>query len=101
MTDQTFPLFGADAEPAVPWVSVAKIWWLVTWRATVGSMATGMTIGIVISVAGILLGWPPLVRTTLVVTTGSVVVLVWHFVAMRIALQKIYADFRLNASRAP
>jgi len=66
-----------------------KIWWLVTWRATVGSMATGMTIGIVISVAGILLGWPPIgphhARRDDRLRRGPG----RHFVAMRIALQKI------------
>ena len=30
---------------------------------------------------------------------GSVVVVIWHVVAVRIALEKIYADFRLNPSR--
>jgi hypothetical protein len=101
MTDQSLPYFGANATPEVPWTSVMKIWWLVTWRTTVGSLATGMTLGIVISVTGMILGWPPLLRTSLVVGTGSVVVLLWQIVAVRIALQKIYTDLRLNLSRLP
>jgi hypothetical protein len=99
MTDQTVPYFGVSAEPEVSWASVMRIWWLVTWRATVGSLATGMTLGIVITVTGLVLDWPPLLRTSLVVGTGSVIVLLWHIVAVRIALQKIYTDLRLNLSR--
>jgi len=98
MTDQTLPYFG-HSTPSVPWASVIRIWWLVTWRATVGSVATGVTLGIVISITGMILGWPPVLRTALVVGTGSVIVLIWHIVAVRIALQQIYADLRLTFAR--
>ncbi len=99
MTDQSLPLFGLGATPQVPWTSVFKIWWLVTWRATVGSIATGMNFAIAVTILGITFGWSPLVRTVLIAAIGTVVVVIWHVVAVRIALEKIYADFRLNPSR--
>jgi hypothetical protein len=101
VTDQSLPLFGFGATPQVPWTNVLKIWWLMTWRATVGSIATGMNFAIAISVLGITFGWPPFVRTVLLAAVGSVVVVIWHVVAVRIALEKIYADLRLNPSRSP
>ena len=101
MTDQSFPLFGVRATPHVPWTSVFRIWWLVTWRATVGSIATGMNFAIAITILSITLGWPPLVRTVLIAAIGSVVVVIWHVVAVRIALEKIYADFRPGHSHLP
>ena len=78
-----------------------RIWWLVTWRATVGSIATGMNFAIAVTVLSITLGWPPLVRTVLIAAIGSAVVVVWHVVAVRIALEKIYADLRLHPSHLP
>jgi hypothetical protein len=101
VTDQTLPLFGTGTTPQVPWASVFKIWWLMTWRATVGSIATGMNFGIAITILGITFGWPPLIRTVLITAVGSVVVVIWHVVAVRIALEQIYADFRLERSRLP
>ena len=101
MTDQSLPLFGTGATPQVPWTSVFRIWWLMTWRATVGSIATGMNFGIAITVLSITFGWPPLVRTVLIAAVGSVVVVIWHVVAVRIALEKIYADLRLHPSHLP
>jgi len=92
VTDQTLPLFGTDAAPPVPWTSVFRIWWLMTWRATVGGIATGMNFAIAITILGITFGWPPLVRTALIAVIGSVVVMIWHVVAVRIALEKMYAD---------
>ena len=102
MTDQSLPLFGAGAASHghhVPWTSVFKIWWLMTWRATVGSIATGMNFGIAVTILGITFGWPPIVRTVLIAAIGSVVVVVWHVVAVRIALDRIYADLHLDPSR--
>ena len=99
MTDQSLPLFGAGATPQVPWTRVFKIWWLMTWRATVGSIATGMNFGIAVTILGITFGWPPIVRTVLIAAIGSVVVVVWHVVAVRIALDRIYADLHLDPSR--
>lgn len=78
-----------------------RIWWLVTWRATVGSIATGMNFAIAITVLSITFGWPPLVRTMLIAAISAVVVVIWHFVAVRIALEKIYADLRLRPSHLP
>ena len=101
MTDQAFPHFGASAAPHVPWTSVFRIWWLMTWRATVGSIATGMNFGIAITVLSITFGWPPFVRTVLIAAVGAVVVVIWHVVAVRIALEKVYADLRLNPSHTP
>ncbi|HEV2189431.1 MAG TPA: hypothetical protein VGR70_19630 [Stellaceae bacterium] len=101
VTDQSLPLFGAGATPQVPWTSVFRIWWLVTWRATVGSIATGMNFAIAITVLSITFGWPPLVRTMLIAAISAVVVVIWHFVAVRIALEKIYADLRLRPSHLP
>jgi hypothetical protein len=99
VTDQTLPLFGSHATPHVPWTSVFKIWWSMTWRATVGSIATGMNFGIAVTILGITFGWPPIVRTVLIAAIGSVVVVVWHVVAVRIALDRIYADLHLDPSR--
>jgi hypothetical protein len=101
VTDQSLPLFGTGATPQVPWANVFKIWWLMTWRATVGSIATGMNFGIAVTILGITFGWPPLVRTVLIAAISSVVVVVWHVVAVRIAIEKIYADFRRDRSRLP
>jgi hypothetical protein len=101
VTDQSLPLFGAGARPHVPWTSVLRIWWLVTWRATVGTIATGMNFAIAITILSITFGWPPLVRTVLIAAVGSVVVVIWHVVAVRIALEKIYADLRLHPSHLP
>jgi hypothetical protein len=101
VTDQTLPLFGTSATPHVPWTSVFKIWWLMTWRATVGSIATGLNFGIAVTILGITFGWPPVVRTVLIAAIGSIVVVTWHVVAVRIALEKIYADLRLNPSHLP
>jgi hypothetical protein len=101
VTDQSLPLFGIAANPQVPWTNVFKIWWLMTWRATVGSIATGMNFGIAVTILGITFGWSPLVRTVLIAAIGSVIVIIWHVVAVRIALEKIYADFRLDHSQLP
>jgi len=101
VTDQALPHFGASAAPHVPWANVFRIWWLVTWRATVGSIATGVNFAIAITVLSITFGWPPSVRTVLIAAVGAVVVVIWHVVAVRIALEKIYADLRLNPSHAP
>jgi hypothetical protein len=101
VTDQSLPLFGTGATPQVPWTSVLKIWWLVTWRATVGSIATGMNFGIAITILGITFSWSPFVRTVLIAAICSVVAVIWHIVAVRIALEKIYADFRLAHSHLP
>jgi len=98
MADQSLSLFGAGAPPQVPWAHVFKIWWLMTWRATVGSIATGMNFGIAVTVIGISFGWPPIVRTVLIAAIGAVVVVIWHVVAVRIALEKIYADLRPGLS---
>jgi hypothetical protein len=104
VTDQTLLLHGAGATPHghhVPWTNVFKIWWLMTWRATVGSIATGLNFSIAITIMSITFGWPPIVRTVLIAAIGAVVVMIWHVVAVRIALEKIYADLRLNPPRAP
>jgi hypothetical protein len=98
VTDQSLPLFGPGTTTQVPWTSVFKIWWLMTWRATVGSIATGMNFGIAVTILGITFGSPPLVRTVLIAGLGLVVVVIWHVVAVRIALEKIYADLRLDPS---
>jgi hypothetical protein len=99
VTDQTLPLFGSHATPHVPWTSVFKIWWSMTWRATVGSIATGLNFFIAVTILGITFGWPPFVRTVLIAGIGSILVVLWHVVAVRIALDKIYADFRPPPSR--
>ena len=101
MTDQTLPHFGTGATPHVAWTSVFKIWWLMTWRATVGSIATGLNFGIAVTILGITFGWSPVVRTVLIAAIGSAVVVIWHVVAVRIALEKIYADLRLNPPHLP
>lgn len=101
MADQSLPLYGADPVPAVTWASVFKIWWLMTWRATVGSIATGVTGGIIIAVVGMLLGWPPLLRTVVIFALCTVIAVIWRIAAVRMALEKRYSDFRLTFSRLP
>jgi hypothetical protein len=99
VTDHPFPLSGGDANPPISWADVLKIWWLMTWRATIGSAATGMATGFFVAIIGLILGWPPLTRAIVILSISVIAGLVWRIVAVRMALEKRYSDFRLTFSR--
>ena len=101
MTDHFIPFAGPNPASPIAWSSVLKIWWLMTWRATLGSVATGAAIGVVVAIIGLILHWPPVTRTVVIFAIGTLVGLAWRVVAVRMALTKRYADFRLTISPLP
>ena len=101
MTDRASPLPGQPSAVAVPWVSVVKIWWLMTWRATLGSILTGAIVGVIVGVIGLISGWPASTRTIVTLSLGAIIGVAWHVVAVRMALDKRYSDFRLTIAPLP
>ena len=82
-------------ELAITWQRVIRIWWLITWRAFVGSWILAMIFGFVVGV----LHYAALVDTQLSyissVVVGWFLGFGWLIVVVRMALNKKYTDFRL------
>ncbi|HTZ37354.1 MAG TPA: hypothetical protein VMB84_15080 [Stellaceae bacterium] len=90
VADATLPA-GTGVPPTVSWMQVLKIWWLMTWRATLGGALTGLVIGLFAGIVAAMLGWPPVTRTIVFVLLGGAASVVWRVVAVRMALTKRYS----------
>jgi formate/nitrite transporter FocA (FNT family) len=99
VTDHSFPLSGGDANTPISWADVLKIWWLITWRAMLGSVLLGVGLGLVATMLGLLLHWPERIPSPVIWGAGFVAGLVWHVIVVRMALQKRYSNFRVSLSR--
>jgi hypothetical protein len=82
-------------ELAITWPRVTRIWWLIAWRAGLGGALFGAVVGAVIGFIEGVMGYS--MQTISVSTTiaGWVVGVAWGLVVVRMALLKVYSDFRL------
>jgi hypothetical protein len=94
---------GKVQELAITWQRVARIWWLIVWRASVGGGVLGFICG---GIAGAVVGGVEGVmgasREALLSASrfagsvaGVLASLSWGFFVVRMALRKHYSDFRL------
>jgi hypothetical protein len=94
---------GAMHELPLTWPRVARIWWLMAWRITVGAVILGFVFGgIAGGVTGGIEGALGATRETMLWSTklagqvaGFIASLIWLFFVLRMALRKRYSDFRL------
>jgi len=82
-------------ELEVTWQRVARIWWLIVWRALLGGTLLGAAIGFIIGFIGALIGWPRQSTVLFSTIAGALVSVAWGLVVVRMALRKRYMDFRL------
>lgn len=77
------------------WKRVLAVWWLTAWRSALGgyalALATGFVVGFVLAIAG-----HPVAAKPVILVFDGIVWLIWGIVVVRMALQKLYADFRLQ-----
>jgi hypothetical protein len=78
------------------WGRVARVWWLVVWRAGLGGIlmagAFGFVAGGVMGAADV-----PLETITLVTSVcGFIISVVWGLIVFRMARRKVYGDFRIS-----
>jgi multisubunit Na+/H+ antiporter MnhE subunit len=72
-----------------------RIFWLFAWRATIGGAVAGGIVGFVI---GFVMGAAGSTREHLTLVTslaGLVAGTIWSIVALKMALEKQYQDFRI------
>jgi hypothetical protein len=82
-------------ELAITWPRVTRIWWLIVWRAAVGGGLIGAAVGFVIGFIQGVMGYS---RAAVIISTGIagwMVGVAWTLVVVRMALLKVYSDFRL------
>ena len=82
-------------ELEVTWARVLRVWWLIAWRAGLGGVIIAFALAFLIGEVGSRLGLP----FEKVYLIGTVIawlaVLAWGLVAVRMALEKKYGEFRL------
>jgi hypothetical protein len=81
-------------ELELTWSRVLKIWWLLIWRGQLIAILIGFLLGFVWGVVVSSIGRADLAETG-GTAIGAAVGLVWGMFAVRMALRKQYADFRL------
>jgi hypothetical protein len=81
-------------EVELTWQRILSVWWLVTWRATVGSIVLGAVAGGCAGAAVTRLGHAGDARLA-GAWAGRVVAIPWLFVVLKMAFQKRYRGFRI------
>jgi len=81
-------------ELELTWSRVLKIWWLLIWRGQLIAILIGFLLGFVWGFVVSSIGRADLAETG-GTAIGAAVGLVWGMFAVRMALRKQYADFRL------
>jgi hypothetical protein len=82
-------------ELTITWQRVARIWWLIVWRATLGGLVLGAIIG---GIIGFIEGAMGLSLRTIAISSqlpGAIVGIIWSLAVVHMALRKKYIDFRL------
>jgi uncharacterized membrane protein YdjX (TVP38/TMEM64 family) len=80
-------------ELEVTFSRVLSVWWLLFWRAALGSVLLGGIAGFIIGIGFGILHKPlePIFPTV----AGGIVGFIWFFLVVRMALRKKYRDFRI------
>jgi hypothetical protein len=78
----------------VTWRRVASVWWLVFWRGAVGGLLLGAVAGFIVGMVVALAGHPELGRTA-GGWAGRLISIPWVAVALKMALEKRYREFRI------
>ena len=81
-----------EIEPG--WDSVLRIAWLLLWRGALGGFALSFALGLVLNL-GLGLGLGIMLSTNVNMAMGVIVALIWWPFAVRMALKKRYAAFRV------
>jgi hypothetical protein len=82
-------------ELEVTWQRVARIWWLIVWRAMLGGLLIGVILGFIIGFIEGLIGLSLQTISISGAVAGWLGGLPWGLVVVRMALRKRYNDFRL------
>ena len=81
-----------DVEPS--WDQVSRIAWLLLWRGALGGFAISFVLGLIINL-GLGMGLGIMLSTNVNMAMGLIVALLWWPFAVRMALKKRYAHFRI------
>ena len=81
-----------EIEPG--WDGVLRIAWLLLWRGALGGFALSFALGLVLNL-GLGLGLGIMLSTNVNMAMGVIVALIWWPFAVRMALKKRYAAFRI------
>jgi hypothetical protein len=82
-------------ELEITWQRVARIWWLIVWRAALGGGILGFILGAIIGFIEGSIGWSMGTIQASSGIAGMLVSLGWAVVVVKMALRKKYIDFRL------
>ncbi|HTT47497.1 MAG TPA: hypothetical protein VMG39_05765 [Pseudolabrys sp.] len=82
-------------ELEVTWGRTISIWWLFMWRSLLGALVFGFAIGAAIGFFVAILGLPREIITIASPLLGAVIGILWGVMVMRMALRKLYSDFRI------
>jgi len=82
-----------ELEPT--WQRALSVWWLIAWRAGLGSLAMGAAAGFILGFIGAIVGVPRDVSSVGAGLLGFVIAIVWGVIVVRMALRKKYGEFRI------
>lgn len=82
-------------ELELTWKRVTAVWWLLTWRGTLGSVLLGAASGAIDGGFEVAMGAPSMAVTLTTSIIAGVLSIIWVFIVVRMALRKRYSDFRL------
>jgi hypothetical protein len=82
-----------ELEPT--WQRALSVWWLIVWRAGLGSVVMGAVAGFVFGFIGAIVGVPRSVITVGSGLLGFIIAIVWGIIVVRMALRKKYGEFRI------
>ena len=81
-----------EVEPG--WDPVSRISWLLLWRGALGGFLISFALGLIINL-GLGMSFGIMLNTNINMAMGVIVTLAWWPFAVRMALRKRYANFRI------
>jgi hypothetical protein len=85
-------------EVELGWDPVSRIAWLLLWRGAFGGFLISFVLGLIINL-GMGMGFGIMLSTNVNMAMGVIVALAWWPFAVRMALKKRYANFRIALIR--